>query len=214
MKNRILLTGKLVEQLELDHIIEGENIYKGKLSVPRLSDNLDTLPFLVPARKLGACPNKLGATVSFEGQLRTHNVFNSDGSSRLLIYGFAQRPAPVLENPNQVQLTGMVYKTPTHRMTPFGRVITDLMLAIPRAHGKSDYIPCVTWGRTARFASHLKVGDCVTLIGRFQSRDYQKHLSNGTYEQRTALEVSVQQLRLVCNDTNSMQQDLRRVAHE
>ncbi|MBO7171618.1 MAG: single-stranded DNA-binding protein [Bacteroidaceae bacterium] len=172
--NRIFLKGRLMKPLELDHVVGDEKVYKGMLSIPRLSGELDTLPFLVSERKLGSTyPNEPGASVSFEGQLRTHNALNN----RLLIYGFVQRPAST-ENPNQVQLTGVVCKAPTHRMTPLGRVITDLMLAVPRAYDKRDYIPCVTWGDTARFASHLKVGDRVTLLGRFQSRDYQKQLSD------------------------------------
>lgn len=93
-----------------------------------------------------------------------------------------------------MQLTGALCKLPSYRTTPFGREIADLMLAVNRAYGKSDYIPCITWGRTARFASHLKVGDKVTLLGRFQSRAYQKQLPDGTVIGKTAYEVSVGRL--------------------
>ena len=114
----------------------------------------------------------------------------------LLITAFAQRLLPCSdeENPNQVQLTGALCKPPSYRTTPFGREIADLMLAVNRSYGKSDYIPCITWGRTARFASHLKVGDKVTLLGRFQSRAYQKQLPDGTVIGKTAYEVSVGRL--------------------
>ena len=98
-----------------------------------------------------------------------------------------------------MQLTGALCKPPSYRTTPFGREIADLMLAVNRAYGKSDYIPCITWGRTARFASHLKVGDKVTLLGRFQSRAYQKQLADGTVLNKTAYEVSVSRLSMADN---------------
>ena len=130
-----------------------------------------------------------------DGQLRSYNKV-IEGAGRLLITGFAQHlvDPDSDENPNQVQLTGALCKLPSYRTTPFGREIADLMLAVNRAYGKSDYIPCITWGRTARFASHLKVGDKVTLLGRFQSRAYQKQLPDGTVIGKTAYEVSVGRL--------------------
>ena len=137
----------------------------------------------------------VGSPLCFEGQLRSYNKV-VEGAGRLLITGFAQRllDPDTEENPNQVQLTGALCKPPSYRTTPFGREIADLMLAVNRAYGKSDYIPCITWGRTARFASHLKVGDKVTLLGRFQSRAYQKQLADGTILNKTAYEVSVGRL--------------------
>ena len=130
-----------------------------------------------------------------EGQLRSYNKV-IEGAGRLLITGFAQRllPPDDEENPNQVQLTGALCKLPSYRTTPFGREIADLMLAVNRAYGKSDYIPCITWGRTARFASHLKVGDRIQLLGRFQSRAYQKQLADGSVISKMAYEVSVGRL--------------------
>ena len=142
----------------------------------------------------------IGSPLCFEGQLRSYNKL-VEGSGRLLITGFAQRllDPDCEENPNQVQLTGALCKPPSYRTTPFGREIADLMLAVNRAYGKSDYIPCITWGRTARFASHLKVGDKVTLLGRFQSRAYQKQLADGSVLNKTAYEVSVGRLSMADN---------------
>ena len=99
-------------------------------------------------------------------------------------------------SPNTVFLSGALCKPPSFRTTPFGREIADLMLAVNRSYGKSDYIPCIAWGRTARFASGLSVGDHVQLQGRFQSRVYQKQLPDGTVQERTAYEVSVSRLTL------------------
>ena len=125
-----------------------------------------------------------------------------EGSGRLLITAFAQRllPEEDEENPNRVQLTGALCKAPSYRTTPFGREIADLMLAVNRSYGKSDYIPCITWGRTARYAANLKIGDKVQLVGRFQSRNYQKQLPDGTILNKVAYEVSVSRLSAMKED--------------
>ena len=120
------------------------------------------------------------------------------GAGRLLLTAFAQHLHPVDEdqNPNTVALAGALCKPPSFRTTPFGREIADLMLAVNRSYGKSDYIPCIAWGRTARFAAGLSVGDRIQLQGRFQSRVYQKQLPDGAVQERTAYEVSVSRLTL------------------
>ena len=163
--------------------------------MPRLSGAEDLLPITLSERLMDGDNLHIGQPLTFEGQLRSYNKV-IEGAGRLLITGFAQRilPSGGDENPNQVQLTGALCKLPSYRTTPFGREIADLMLAVNRAYGKSDYIPCITWGRTARFASHLKVGDKVTLLGRFQSRAYQKQLADGTVVGKMAYEVSVGRL--------------------
>ena len=163
--------------------------------MPRLSGAEDLLPVTLSERLMEGTKLEIGAPLSIEGQLRSYNK-GIDGQGRLLITGFAQRllDPDTEENPNQVHLTGALCKPPSYRTTPFGREIADLMLAVNRAYGKSDYIPCITWGRTARFASHLKVGDKVTLLGRFQSREYQKQLADGSVISKTAYEVSVGRL--------------------
>lgn len=193
--NYLHLSGIICAEPVYGHEVFGEKFYYATLSVPRLSGAEDLLPITLSERLMEGVRLDMGAPLAIEGQLRSYNKV-IEGAGRLLITGFAQRLAPVdsEENPNQVQLTGALCKPPSYRTTPFGREIADLMLAVNRAYGKSDYIPCITWGRTARFASHLNVGDKVTLLGRFQSRAYQKQLADGTVIGKTAYEVSVGRL--------------------
>ena len=193
--NQLNLAGVIMESPQFDHEVFGEAFFRTVLSVPRLSGAYDLLPVTISERLMEGVKLDVGSPLCFEGQLRSYNKV-IEGAGRLLITGFAQRlcDPDTEENPNQFQLTGALCKPPSYRTTPFGREIADLMLAVNRAYGKSDYIPCITWGRTARFASHLKVGDKVTLLGRFQSRAYQKQLADGTVLNKTAYEVSVGRL--------------------
>jgi len=195
--NSLHLCGILTETPVYGHEVFGEKFYYATLSVPRLSGAEDLLPITLSERLMDDTPLEIGSLLAIEGQLRSYNKV-VEGAGRLLITGFAQRLLPVDtgENPNQVQLTGALCKPPSYRTTPFGREIADLMLAVNRAYGKSDYIPCITWGRTARFASHLNVGDKVQLLGRFQSRAYQKQLADGSVINKMAYEVSVGRLSL------------------
>lgn len=197
MGNSLHLCGILTEAPSYGHEVFGEKFYYATLSVPRLSGAEDLLPITLSERLMDGTPLEIGSPLAFEGQLRSYNKV-VEGAGRLLITGFAQRllPTDSDENPNQVQLTGALCKPPSYRTTPFGREIADLMLAVNRAYGKSDYIPCITWGRTARFASHLKVGEHIQLMGRFQSRAYQKQLADGSVISKMAYEVSVGRLSL------------------
>ena len=193
--NTIRLQGHVCQNLTFGHELFGEQFYVTTLSVPRLSGAEDYLPITLSERLLMDRPITAGALISLEGQLRSYNKV-VEGAGRLLITAFAQRlVSPVEdENPNQVQLSGALCKPPSYRTTPFGREIADLMLAVNRSYGKSDYIPCITWGRTARYAANLKVGDKVQLVGRFQSRAYQKQLPDGAVLNKMAYEVSVSRL--------------------
>ena len=160
--NFLHLSGVLTDNPVYGHEVFGEKFYYATLSVPRLSGAEDLLPITVSERLMDDTPLTIGSKLALDGQLRSYNKV-IEGAGRLLITGFAQHlvDPDSDENPNQVQLTGALCKLPSYRTTPFGREIADLMLAVNRAYGKSDYIPCITWGRTARFASHLKVGDKV-----------------------------------------------------
>lgn len=193
--NYLHLCGTVSTAPTYGHEVFGEKFYYATLSVPRLSGAEDLLPITLSERLIDGMTLEIGTPLAFEGQLRSYNKV-IEGAGRLLITGFAQRLTAIdcAENPNQVQLTGALCKPPSYRTTPFGREIADLMLAVNRAYGKSDYIPCITWGRTARFASHLSVGDKVQLIGRFQSRAYQKQLADGSVIDKMAYEVSVARL--------------------
>ncbi len=199
--NSIHLRGHVCQPLQFGHELFGEQFFVTTLRVPRLSGAEDFLPVTLSERLLIDEPITAGSILCLDGQLRSYNKV-VEGSGRLLITAFAQRllPEEDEENPNRVQLTGALCKAPSYRTTPFGREIADLMLAVNRSYGKSDYIPCITWGRTARYAANLKIGDKVQLVGRFQSRNYQKQLPDGTILNKVAYEVSVSRLSAMKED--------------
>ena len=204
--NSIHLQGHVCQPLQFGHELFGEQFFVTTLRVPRLSGAEDFLPVTLSERLLIDEPIAAGSVLCLDGQLRSYNKV-VEGSGRLLITAFAQRLLPEEddENPNRVQLTGALCKAPSYRTTPFGREIADLMLAVNRSYGKSDYIPCITWGRTARYAANLKIGDKVQLVGRFQSRNYQKQLPDGTVLNKVAYEVSVSRLSAMKEDSFSEQ---------
>lgn len=197
--NALHLSGTVIGTPVVGHEAFGEKFYYLTLGVPRLSGAQDQLPVTLSERLLlDGAMLKEGDRLAIEGQVRSYNKI-IEGAGRLLITAFAQRivEPDERENPNQVQLTGTLCKAPAYRTTPFGREIADMMLAVNRAYGKSDYIPCITWGRSARFAAKLSVGDKITLTGRLQSRAYQKQLPDGNVVEKTAYEVSVGHLELL-----------------
>ena len=192
--NQLTLCGVIETAPVLDHEVFGENFYRMDVCVPRLSGTQDVLPVTISERLMNSQVTP-GVRVGITGQLRSYNKVMG-GSGRLLLTAFAQHLlAPdETENPNIIRLTGAICKPPSFRTTPFGREITDLMLAVNRAFGKSDYIPCIAWGRTARYAAGLNVGDKLEVQGRFQSREYQKQMPDGTVMTRVAYEVSLSRL--------------------
>ncbi len=192
--NVLCLCGVIEDAPALDHEVFGEQFFRMNLRVPRLSGAQDLLPVTVSERLMNSQVAP-GVRLCISGQLRSYNKVVG-GAGRLLLTAFAQRLlAPEeAENPNLIQLTGAICKPPAFRTTPFGREIADLMLAVNRAFGKSDYIPCIAWGRTARYAATLQVGDKLRVQGRFQSREYQKQMPDGTVMNRTAYEVSLSRL--------------------
>ena len=182
--NTLHLSGKVVGTPVVGHEAFGEKFYYLTLGVPRLSGAQDLLPVTLSERLLDGAMLSDGDTLAIDGQVIT---------------AFAQKIVEndEHENPNQIQLTGTLCKAPAYRTTPFGREIADMMVAVNRAYGKSDYIPCITWGRSARFAAKLDVGDKITLTGRLQSRAYQKQMPDGSVIEKTAYEVSVGHLELL-----------------
>ena len=192
--NALVLCGVIETEPVLDHEVFGENFYRLDVSVPRLSGAQDILPVTISERLMNSQVAP-GTRVGIVGQLRSYNKVMG-GAGRLLLTAFAQHlVAPdETENPNIIRLTGAICKPPAFRTTPFGREITDLMLAVNRAFGKSDYIPCIAWGRTARYAAGLNVGDKLEVQGRFQSREYQKQMPDGSVINRVAYEVSLSRL--------------------
>jgi len=189
--NRMIAAGHLESRLELSHEVMNEPFYSGTLLVKRLSGAIDRLPLTLPGKLLTPELDSTEPLLMLQGQVRSYNKV-IDGAGRLMVTLFAQHVSVGADNDtlNRVELTGALCKPPVYRSTPFGREICDLMLAVNRAFGKSDYIPCIAWGRNAQFASRFHVGDRIRVTGRLQSREYQKLLDNGEYMARNAFEVS------------------------
>ncbi|MDR0840212.1 MAG: single-stranded DNA-binding protein [Christensenellaceae bacterium] len=189
--NAICISGEVSEAAQLDHQLYGEAFYMFTLSVPRLSGAKDELPVTLPARACAELP-RVGARVRVWGQLRSYNK-PADTGNRLLITVFARTlelAGPAEPPQNEVTLSGYVCKPVVFRTTPFMREIGDMLLAVNRSYNKSDYLPCIAWGRQARFAKDLPVGAKVRITGRLQSRVYQKVLPEGQVLERVAYEVS------------------------
>lgn len=204
--NVLTVIGKINVPLQFSHKIYGEGFYSFFLSVPRLSGYVDVLPVTVSERLIyGMDLENCKKDIKIEGQLRSYNKF-IDGSNRLILTIFA-RDLTVLDqeekisNPNQIFLDGYICKKPLYRTTPFGREITDLLVAVNRSYGKSDYIPSIAWGRNARFSEKLEIGDRIKIWGRLQSREYQKKLPSGEIQNKVAYEVSISKMERV-NENN------------
>ncbi len=207
--NLSTIVGEVITELEFSHEMYGEGFYTFKMEIPRLSDYSDILPVTISERLLVNTDLKPGAHILIEGQLRSYNRY-VNGSNRLLLTIFArdlhipdeEELETLLRKPNELYLDGYICKAPVYRTTPFGREITDLLVAVNRPYNKSDYIPCIAWGRNARFCEKLKIGDHIKLWGRIQSRHYQKKLPNGSVLNKVAYEVSISKLEYVKDDNN------------
>lgn len=193
--NRVYLCGKVASQPEFSHEVYGEGFYDLNLEVDRLSEQFDLIPITISERLLRDVDLSLGRTMAIKGQFRSYNKF-VDGKSKLMLTVFVREiiePSEAL-NCNIIELEGYICKEPVYRMTPFKREICDMLLAINRAYNKSDYLPCIAWGRNARFVSDLAVGEKIYITGRIQSRQYQKRIDENNSETRTAYEVSINKL--------------------
>ena len=198
--NHLVLVGKIVGEQKYSHEIYGEKFYSFDLEVVRLSSNTDIIPITVSERLLTNLDLSIGKNVEVEGQFRSYNNYDSK-KNRLILTVFAKEIKETEESEeqdenknvvtNEVTLVGYVCKKPIYRQTPFGREIADILLAVNRAYNKSDYIPCIAWGRNARFCQNIEVGTEVKIIGRVQSRTYEKKYEDGTVETRVAYEVSI-----------------------
>ncbi len=197
--NQAELVGIVEDELTFNHELYGEKFYSFTLRVPRLSGISDYIRVMVSDRLLTDFPLAVGNMVEIAGQFRSYNSYEQ-GENRLILTVFAKDlmvpDAAVHKNPNSLYLNGYVCKEPIYRTTPFGREITDLLLAVNRTYNKSDYIPVIAWGRNARYCRSFDVGEHVKLWGRIQSREYQKRLSEEEVVTRTAYEVSISKLEL------------------
>ena len=193
--NLVKIAGRIDSELAFSHEVFGEGFYTTDVVIERLSGNEDRIPVVVSDRLLDVSKSHLCQYIYVEGQLRSYNWHEGD-RTHLQIFVFAQALSLIKEddkvmNTNQISLYGCICKVPVHRETPLHREITDLLLAVNRAYGKSDYLPCICWGRNARYAAGLPVGNYVKLQGRIQSREYIKRISEEESETRMAYEVSV-----------------------
>lgn len=198
--NSVSLSGQVVGDPVFSHEVFGEKFYEVTLSVKRLSGLTDLLPVSVSEHLLNDSFND-GAFVTVQGQFRSYNKSVGE-RSKLMLTVFVRDVLPYDEttNPNVMELSGYICKPPIYRTTPFNREICDVLLAVNRQYNKSDYIPCIVWGRNARFAGTLPVGEHVGIVGRVQSRNYQKKLSDDTFVTRTAYEVSVSKITVITDD--------------
>ena len=207
--NYLTLVGKVTGEKKFSHEIYGERFYIFNLSIPRLSGNSDIIPITVSERLIKEDTLQEGNKLLIKGQFRSYNSYENE-KNRLILTVFAKDIMEVEENEeeendivrkdivtNEVVLVGYICKKPIYRQTPFGREIADLLLAVNRAYNKSDYIPCIAWGRNARFCQNLEVGTQVKVVGRVQSRTYEKKHEDGSVETRVAYEVSIGSLEVV-----------------
>ncbi|MBQ2888902.1 MAG: single-stranded DNA-binding protein [Clostridia bacterium] len=192
--NVITLVGTVETEAEYSHSVLEEEFFSFMLRVPRLSENDDLLPVTVSARQLDTSLIKKGNKIKVKGQLRSYNKYTQT-KTRLILTVFAKGIASALpedeDNPNEIFINGFICKTPVYRRTPFGREITDLIIAVNRAFNRSDYIPAIAWGKNAVYSENLEVGSNVMLWGRLQSRNYNKRISEEETEVRTAYELSI-----------------------
>ena len=216
--NYLTLVGKVTGEKRFSHEIYGERFYVFNLEIPRLSGNSDIIPITVSERLIKEETLQEGHQLLVKEQFRSYNSYENE-KNRLILTVFAKDIVEVEEKEedeenemvkkdtitNEVVLVGYICKKPIYRQTPFGREISDLLLAVNRAYNKSDYIPCIAWGRNARFCQDIEVGTQVKVVGRVQSRQYEKKHDDGTVEVRVAYEVSVGSLEVIEEHDNEQE---------
>lgn len=214
--NYLTLVGKVTGEKKFSHEIYGERFYIFNLEIPRLSGIADIIPITISERLINEDTLSEGQKLLVKGQFRSYNSYESE-KNRLILTVFAKDVKVIFEEKqseeenemtrkdvvtNEVVLIGYICKKPIYRQTPFGREIADILLAVNRAYNKSDYIPCIAWGRNARFCQNLEVGSQIKLVGRVQSRTYEKKHEDGDVETRVAYEVSVGSLEVIEENDN------------
>lgn len=195
--NQVTLSGEIVSNFEFSHEVHGEKFYKAQLKSERLSDKNDVIPIMVSERLINFTDDWVGQIVRIYGQFRSYNKHEKD-RNRIELFVFVRDIESWQdEDENKIFLDGFICKVPIHRKTPFGREIADILLAVNRPYGKSDYIPCICWGRNARFASGLEIGTRLNVWGRIQSREYMKRVGEDEFEKRVAYEMSIEKMEVV-----------------
>lgn len=205
-ENTVSLWGRMVSPFTFSHEIMGEGFYLTEIEVSRLSEQTDKIPVMVSDRLMEIDQDVIGRRIAVSGQFRSYNQYVRKQKTKLVLFVFArellvldgeetnEREMRDSSRDNQIELDGYVCKAPVYRKTPLGREIADVLLAVNRPYGKSDYIPLILWGRNARFGAGLEIGTRVQVKGRIQSREYLKRLGNEETEKRVAYEVSVSKI--------------------
>lgn len=215
--NHLVLMGKVTSEKRFSHEIYGESFYIFDMEVPRLSNNADIIPVTISERLISDDKLQIGSKILIKGQFRSYNSYENE-RNKLILTVFAKdiifEDEIQEENEeekketvsNEVVLTGYICKKPIYRQTPFGREIADILLAVNRAYNKSDYIPAIAWGRTARFCQNIEVGTEVKITGRVQSRTYEKKFEDGTVQTKIAYEVSIGSLEVINEKENELEE--------
>ena len=196
--NQVSMVGEIVSEFQFSHEVFGEGFYMVELAVNRLSNYSDYIPLMISERLIDTEQDYTGQLIRVSGQFRSYNR-HEEKKNRLVLSVFVRElefldEIDENEKTNQIFLDGYICKAPVYRKTPLGREIADVLLAVNRPYGKSDYIPCICWGRNARYASAFEVGGHVLIWGRIQSREYMKRIGENETEKRVAYEVSVSKL--------------------
>ena len=209
--NHLILVGKVASEKKFSHEIYGEKFYSFNMEVPRLSEISDVIPITISERLISDEDLKIGKKLVIEGQFRSYNGYENE-KSRLVLTVFAKEITIKPDDEeievskenisNEVCLSGYICKKPIYRQTPFKREIADILLAVNRAYNKSDYIPCIAWGRNARFCQNMEVGTEIKIVGRVQSRGYEKKLEDGTVLNKVAYEVSIISMEVINQNQN------------
>lgn len=199
--NQVTIMGQVVTGFKFSHEVFGEGFYIMEVMVKRLSNTFDRIPLMISERLIDVTQDYVGEYIMATGQFRSYNR-NEEQKKRLVLSVFVREISFIEEEPddskaNNILLDGYICKEPIYRKTPMGREIADLLLAVNRPYGKSDYIPCICWGRNARYISNFGIGEHVQISGRIQSREYKKKISDTEIELRTAYEVSVSKLEVM-----------------
>ena len=198
------MMGEIVSEFQFSHEVFGEGFYMVELAVNRLSNYSDYIPLMISERLIDTEQDYTGQLIRVSGHFRSYNR-HEEKKNRLVLSVFVRElefldEIDENEKTNQIFLDGYICKEPIYRKTPLGREIADVLLAVNRSYGKSDYIPCICWGRNARFASGFTVGSHIQIVGRVQSREYVKRIDEENVEHRVAYEVSVSKVDLLEND--------------
>lgn len=208
MENRVYLYGLVVSNPSTSDDYYGNDYCNLQISVQRLSSIVDTIPITIHKDLVNQYNIKLGDNLGVIGEFRSYNKIENN-RSRLMLSVFVNEITDNMDtnNPNLIELSGYICKIPVYRTTPFNREIADLLIACNRSGNKSDYLPAIAWGRNARFAKNIVVGEQIHISGRLQSREYQKRLEDGSIQTRTAYEISINQID--CENANEQNGDTK-----